>query len=69
LQTIIMTGLSYRTLSTPHFRTFQKNVFPAYSNLQLFLILAVAATYPPYSFVSQLQSWDEAVLVGTNLGT
>jgi hypothetical protein len=64
-----MTGLSYRALPIPHFRTFQKSVFPAYFNFQLLLIVAVATTHPPYSVVSLLQSWDEAVTVGIMLVT
>jgi hypothetical protein len=64
-----MTSLSYCALPIPHFRTFQKSVFPVYFNFQLLLIVAVAATRPPYSIVSLLQSWDEAMPVGIMLVT
>jgi hypothetical protein len=59
-----MTGLSYRAIPLPQFRTLQKSVFPAYFNLQLLLVAAVAATHPPCSVVSLLQRRDELVPVG-----
>jgi hypothetical protein len=56
-----MTALSYRAIPIPQFRTLQKSVFPAYFNIQLVLITALAATHPQHSIVSLTQRWDEWV--------
>jgi hypothetical protein len=57
-------ALSSRAIPVPQFRTLQKRIFPAYFNLQLFLIAAVAATYPNFLVFSLVQKWDELIPIG-----
>ena len=64
-----MTGLSYRALPKTQFRSLQKRVFPVYFRTQILLVIATAATHPPYSFLSLSRSWHEWTPLTIMLGT
>lgn len=64
-----MTGLSYQALPRTQFRSLQKRVFPVYFRTQLLLVIATAATHPPYSILSLSRRWYEWTALVVMFGT
>ena len=56
-----MTKIAYQALPMSAFTTLQKRAFPIYFQLQSLLLVLTAATFPPNSVVSLVQSTGDLV--------